>query len=63
MHDYLAPPEVREKLGRYADLGKEAAKLIPNARLVEFVDMGHAPQMQDPKMFHEALLNGLVAKD
>ena len=30
-----------------------------HATLVEFDDMGHAPQMQDPARFHQALLQGL----
>ncbi|WP_434659711.1 alpha/beta fold hydrolase [Klebsiella sp. MISC125] len=55
-----APPEIRKHLGRYAVLGKEAAMKIPHATLVEFDDMGHAPQIQDPKRFHQALLKGLL---
>ncbi len=55
-----APAEVRPKLGNYAQLGKRAARAIPHATLVEFDDMGHAPQMQDPRRFHEALLKGLA---
>ncbi|VTP61868.1 Uncharacterised protein [Leclercia adecarboxylata] len=43
-------------------LGKETAKRIPQATLVEFNDMGHAPQMQDPQRFHEALLKGLQTR-
>ncbi len=58
----LAPPEVRKTLGNYAVLGKETAKRIPQATLVEFNDMGHAPQMQDPQRFHEALLKGLQTR-
>lgn len=58
----LAPPEIRKTLGNYAVLGKETAKRIPHATLVEFNDMGHAPQMQDPARFHEALLKGLQAR-
>ena len=54
-----APAELRPKLGNYATLGKFAAKAIPHATLVEFDDMGHAPQMQDPARFHQALLKGL----
>jgi pimeloyl-ACP methyl ester carboxylesterase len=54
-----APAELRPKLGNYAALGKFAAKAIPHATLVEFDDMGHAPQMQDPARFHQALLQGL----
>jgi pimeloyl-ACP methyl ester carboxylesterase len=57
----LAPPDVRAKLGDYPELGKAAAKAIPHATLVEFADLGHAPQMQDPLAFHKALLEGLAA--
>src|SRR5579884_3866329 len=55
----LAPPAVRAALGNYPVLGKEAAARIPRARLVEFPDLGHAPQIQAPDLFHEALLKGL----
>jgi pimeloyl-ACP methyl ester carboxylesterase len=57
-----APAELRPKLGNYAELGKRAARAIPHATLVEFGNMGHAPQMQDPAAFHAALLKGLAAK-
>jgi pimeloyl-ACP methyl ester carboxylesterase len=56
-----APEDVKATLGRYAVLGKEAAKLIPGSRLVEWDDLGHAPHVQDPKRFHEALLRALTA--
>jgi pimeloyl-ACP methyl ester carboxylesterase len=56
----LAPPEARAKLGNYPALGKRAAALIPGAKLVEFPDFGHAPQMQDPAAFHKALLANLA---
>jgi pimeloyl-ACP methyl ester carboxylesterase len=55
-----APAELRPRLGNYAELGKRTAKAIPHATLVEFNDMGHAPQMQDPAAFHAALLKGLA---
>jgi pimeloyl-ACP methyl ester carboxylesterase len=55
----LAPAAIRATLGRYAELGKRAAARIHGARLVEFPDLGHAPQMQDPQAFHAALLKGL----
>lgn len=55
-----APPEVRAKLGNYRELGRSAAAAIPGARLVEFPNLGHAPQMQDPATFHQALLAGLL---
>ncbi|KTS78931.1 alpha/beta hydrolase [Pseudomonas oryzihabitans] len=56
-----APPEVRARLGHYPELGRAAAKRIPHATLVEFDDLGHAPQMQAPERFHQALLQGLQA--
>jgi pimeloyl-ACP methyl ester carboxylesterase len=55
-----APPEVKAKIGNYAVLGKQAVKLIPQGRLVEFKGMGHAPQMEDPAAFHRALLEELA---
>jgi pimeloyl-ACP methyl ester carboxylesterase len=57
-----APPELRAQLGNYAVLARRAAQQIPNATLVEFPNLGHAPQMQDPAAFHEALLKGLEAQ-
>lgn len=59
----IAPAEVKQKIGQYSILGKEAAKLIPNAELIEFTGMGHAPQMQNPKLFHEALIKNLKKYD
>jgi pimeloyl-ACP methyl ester carboxylesterase len=56
----LAPEEVRKTLGNYAQLGKDAAARIPHATLVTFPDLGHAPQIQAPERFHEALLKGLA---
>ncbi|MEI6003141.1 alpha/beta hydrolase [Paraburkholderia bengalensis] len=56
-----APPDVRAQLGHYPELGRAAAKAIPHATLVEFAELGHAPQMQDPQAFHKALLDGLAA--
>jgi len=55
-----APPEVRAKIGRYPELAKLTARAIPHVKLVEFAELGHAPQMQDPQAFHKALLDGLA---
>jgi pimeloyl-ACP methyl ester carboxylesterase len=57
----FAPPSIRPTLGNYPVLGKEAAARIPHATLVEFPDLGHAPQIQDPEAFHKGLLTGLGA--
>lgn len=54
-----APPDVQPLLGHYDVLGKEVSKMIQNCTLVEFADLGHAPQVQDPDAFHEALLGWL----
>lgn len=57
----LAPPDIRAALGHYPDLAKRAAERIPQAQLVEFPELGHAPQIQDPAAFHAALLKGLAS--
>jgi pimeloyl-ACP methyl ester carboxylesterase len=56
----LAPPSVRPTLGNYPKLAHEAVSMIPHATLIEFPDAGHAPQMQDVRRFHAALLKGLT---
>jgi pimeloyl-ACP methyl ester carboxylesterase len=56
----LAPPEVQGTLGHYPDLGRAAARAIPKARLVEFPELGHAPQMSDPEGFNRALIEGIA---
>jgi pimeloyl-ACP methyl ester carboxylesterase len=55
----LAPPELRAMLGNYAALGKQVAARIKHVELVEFSDLGHAPQLQAPARFHQALLDGM----
>lgn len=54
-----APTDVRAKVGHYPELGKAAAAAIPGAKLVEFPNVGHTPQLQDPAAFHKALLEAL----
>jgi len=58
----LAPPAIRATLGDYPKLGKAAAARIPHARLIEFPDLGHAPQIQAPEIFHKALLDELSGR-
>ncbi|WP_095053721.1 alpha/beta fold hydrolase [Pseudomonas sp. Irchel s3b2] len=55
----IAPPEVKAKIGHYDVLGKQVAKLIPQSTLIEFPGLGHAPQMEEPAKFHQALLDWL----
>ncbi|NIF87818.1 alpha/beta hydrolase [Burkholderia sp. Cy-637] len=55
----VSPPEVRASLGHYPELARDAVRRIPHAALIEFPAMGHAPQIQDPKAFDDALLGWL----
>jgi pimeloyl-ACP methyl ester carboxylesterase len=55
----LAPPEVRATLGNYPVLARNTVAQIPRAKLIEFPDLGHAPQIQAPDRFHKALLEAL----
>jgi len=41
-----APKEVQDKLGNYPALGKETAKKIKNATLVEIDNVGHLPHIE-----------------
>ncbi|MBM0107059.1 alpha/beta fold hydrolase [Steroidobacter sp. S1-65] len=54
-----APKQIAARLGNYPELGRRAAKTIPNASLVEFPELGHSPQVESPEQFHQALLRGL----
>ncbi|KAL1625081.1 hypothetical protein SLS56_007508 [Neofusicoccum ribis] len=56
-----APADVQPLLGHYDVLGKQTAQKIPRADLVEFADLGHSPQVQDPDAYHAALLGWLGA--
>jgi pimeloyl-ACP methyl ester carboxylesterase len=55
----LAPPELRAQLGHYPELAKAAVARMKRGRLIEFPDLGHSPQIQDPAAFHQALLAAL----
>lgn len=54
-----SPPSVQAKIGNYSVLGPEAAALIPNSTLIQFPDLGHAPQIEEPEQFHQGLLGWL----
>lgn len=55
-----SPPAVQAVIGNYSVIGPRAASLIPNASLVQFPDLGHAPQIEDPALFHQELLGWLL---
>lgn len=54
-----APAEVRDRIGDYPRISREAAARIPDATLQTFPDLGHSPQIQAPARFHDALLRHL----
>jgi pimeloyl-ACP methyl ester carboxylesterase len=54
-----SPPAVQAVLGHYDVLGKQVAAMIPNATLIEFPNLGHAPQISDPTNYHKALVGWL----
>lgn len=55
----FASKAVQKTLGHYPALAKSAVKAIPNARLIEFPDYGHAPQIQAPAEFNQKLIQGI----
>ena len=57
----LAPEPLKSQLGNYRAMSLRAVKAIPGARLVLFPDLGHAPQLQNPDRFKNALINNLTA--
>lgn len=59
----MVSPALQAKLGNYPELARLTAKRIPRATLVTFPELGHAPQIQAPDVFHEAMLEGLAAFD
>lgn len=54
-----SPTDVAARLGNYSVLGPAAAANIPDCTLVQFPDFGHAPLLEDPDGFHEALFGWL----
>ena len=56
-----APPEVKEKLGRYDKLGKEVIRMIPKGKLVELSGIGHMPQVEAFERYIEEI--GKFLKD
>ena len=58
----FAPPEAVKHLGYFPQLGKDAQKRIPGAKLVEFEKIGHVPHLEAPERFHAAVLEFLADK-
>jgi pimeloyl-ACP methyl ester carboxylesterase len=59
----VAPPEVRARLGHYPELAQTTHAAIRGSALIEFPDADHAPQIQAPDQFNEALIKALEAEN
>jgi pimeloyl-ACP methyl ester carboxylesterase len=55
----MVSEEVLKTLGQFPRLGKEAAKDIPGAKLVELENVGHLPHVEAPQRFHAPLIEFL----
>ena len=51
----LVDDELAARMGDYPALGKRAAQRIPDARLIEFDNVGHLPHIEAPARYLEAL--------
>lgn len=58
----LAADALKARLGLYPELGRRAARAIAGAKLIEFDDLGHSPQVEAPQRFNAALLKALSAR-
>ncbi len=52
----LVPPDRRDKLGRYDELGPRAAKAIPDAKWIGLPGVGHLPQVEAFDAYRDAVL-------
>jgi pimeloyl-ACP methyl ester carboxylesterase len=55
MRNY-APPEALKTMGDYPRLAREAAKEIPDCKLLILDDTGHIPHLERPGEFHKAVV-------
>ncbi|MGF6573533.1 pimeloyl-ACP methyl ester carboxylesterase [Paraburkholderia sp. GAS333] len=55
-----APVAIRPSPGNFPEFARHAAAVIPDVKLIEFTDSGHAPQMREPALFHKVLLRELA---
>ncbi len=56
-----APPDVRAKMGRIAELARTAVKEIPRGALVVVPHTGHIPHLERPEEFRAAVMEFLEA--
>jgi pimeloyl-ACP methyl ester carboxylesterase len=58
----LVSEDVLKTLGQYPRLGKDAARDIRGAKLVELKNVGHIPHLEVPERFHQTLLDFLSGR-
>ncbi|RYX84609.1 alpha/beta hydrolase [bacterium] len=58
--NYIKPGLTR-KFGNYPALGKQTAKMIPGAKLVEIPAVGHIPHIEVPATFQRSLMNFIAS--
>ncbi len=58
----FAPPETVKSLGNFPELGKKAAQVIPNAKLVPLENVGHIPHIEVPDIFVQTVVDFLNSK-
>lgn len=58
----FAPPEAVKSLGNFPELGKKAAQVIPNAKLVPLENVGHIPHIEVPDIFVQTVVDFLDSK-
>lgn len=55
----LADAAVREQMGNYKELGRNANKLIPNSKLIELDNIGHMPHIESFEAFIKPIVEFL----
>ena len=55
----MVSADVMKTMGQYPQLGKDAAREIPGAKLVELEHVGHIPHLEAPEKFHTPLIDFL----
>jgi len=58
----FAPPEAVKSLGNFPELGRKAAQVIPNAKLVPLDNVGHIPHIEAPDIFVQTVVDFLNSK-
>jgi len=49
-------------LGNFPELGRKAAQVIPNAKLVPLDNVGHIPHIEAPDIFVQTIVDFLNSK-